>query len=129
MVSPLLCFLPGLCLIPVSLEEQDTVISAYDFGTILAADGKAIQSFATEISKNKSGNRGKIDSNWCKKEYTTTKTNVEIVTKTVRWFEMFLTVTFIVQLAYAKLKIELEKKDFKGILHKCLIAYSEIYST
>lgn len=57
-----------------------------DFGTILAADGKAIQSFAAKISKNKSGNRGERDANWCKKEYTTTKTNGETITKTVRWF-------------------------------------------
>lgn len=35
-----------------------------DFGTILAADGKAIQSFATKISKNKSGNRGERDATY-----------------------------------------------------------------
>ena len=35
-----------------------------DFGTILAADGKAIQSFAAKISKNKSGNRGERDATY-----------------------------------------------------------------
>ena len=38
-----------------------------DFGTILAADGKAIQSFATKISKNKSGNRGERDATYPEK--------------------------------------------------------------
>ena len=35
-----------------------------DFGTILAADGKAIQSFAAKITKNKSGNRGERDATY-----------------------------------------------------------------
>ena len=37
------------------------------FVTILAADGKAIQSFATKISKNKSGNRGERDTTYPEK--------------------------------------------------------------
>lgn len=57
-----------------------------DFGAILAADGKAIQSFATEISQKESGNRGEKDADWCRKTYTTTKRDGEKITKTKKWF-------------------------------------------
>ena len=52
------------------------------FGEMVAADGKAIQSFATKISEKDSGNRGERDANWCKKEYTTTKEDGEKIIKT-----------------------------------------------
>ena len=57
-----------------------------DFGEMVAADGKAIQSFATKISEKDSGNRGERDANWCKKEYTTTKEDGEKIVKTKKWF-------------------------------------------
>lgn len=57
-----------------------------DFGTTLAADGKAIQSFATKQSKKNSGNRGERDADWCRKTYTTTKVDGEKITKTKKWF-------------------------------------------
>ena len=57
-----------------------------DFGEMVAADGKAIQSFATKISEKDSGNRGERDANWCKKEYTTTKEDGEKIIKTKKWF-------------------------------------------
>ena len=61
-----------------------------DFGEMVAADGKAIQSFATKISEKDSGNRGERDANWCKKEYTTTKEDGEKIVKTKKWFEFRL---------------------------------------
>ena len=57
-----------------------------NFGSILAADGKAIQSFATGISQKDSGNRGERDADWCRKTYTTTKRDGEKITKTKKWF-------------------------------------------
>ena len=109
------------------------------FGEIMAADGKAIQSYAGRISKKNSGNKGERDADWCRKEYTITKPNSEKVVKTKKWrrlykkrtsieringridrdfkfekhtirglrkMKMFLTVTFIIQLALAKSKID-----------------------
>ena len=52
----------------------------YDFGAVLAADGKAIQSFAARISQKDSGNRGERDADWCKKTYTATKADGEKIT-------------------------------------------------
>ena len=57
-----------------------------DFGEIMAADGKAIQSYAGKISKKNSGNKGERDADWCRKEYTITKPNGEKVVKTKKWF-------------------------------------------
>lgn len=56
------------------------------FGEIIAADGKAIQSYARRISEKNSGNRGEMDANWCQKNYTTTKPDGEKVVKTKKWF-------------------------------------------
>ena len=56
------------------------------FGEIMAADGKAIQSYARRISNKKSGNKGERDADWCMKEYTITKPNGEKVVKTKKWF-------------------------------------------
>ena len=56
------------------------------FGEIMAADGKAIQSYARRISKKNSGNKGERDADWCMKEYTITKPNGEKVVKTKKWF-------------------------------------------
>ena len=56
------------------------------FGGIMAADGKAIQSYAGKISKKNSGNKGERDADWCRKEYTITKPNGEKVVKTKKWF-------------------------------------------
>lgn len=57
------------------------------FGEMLVADGKAIDSFGTKISKNKkSGQRGERDADWCKKQYTCNGPNGEIITKTKKWF-------------------------------------------
>lgn len=56
------------------------------FGEIIAADGKAIQSYAIRISEKNSGNRGEKDANWCQKNYTTTKLDGEKVIKTKKWF-------------------------------------------
>ncbi len=56
------------------------------FGEIIAADGKAIQSYARRISEKNSGNRGERDANWCQKNYTTTKPDGEKVVKTKKWF-------------------------------------------
>lgn len=58
------------------------------FGEILAADGKAIQSYATNYSKKteRDGRRDK-DADWCRKEYTTSVNEKgEKVIKTVKWF-------------------------------------------
>lgn len=74
------------------LREMFDVLTDYmyenldDFGNVLAADGKAIQSFATRISQKDSGNRGEKDADWCKKTYTTTKKDGEKITKTKKWF-------------------------------------------
>lgn len=57
------------------------------FGNILAADGKAIQSFATKISSNKkSGARGEKDADWSQKTYSSTKPDGEVIVKTKKWF-------------------------------------------
>lgn len=57
------------------------------FGEKLMIDGKAIQSFATKISKNKkSGERGEHDADWCRKTYTVTGKNGEKETKSIKWF-------------------------------------------
>lgn len=56
------------------------------FGEIIAADGKAIQSYARRISEKNSGNRGERDANWCQKNYTTTKPDGEKIVKTKKWF-------------------------------------------
>lgn len=58
------------------------------FGELLAADGKAIQSYATNYSKKteRDGRRDK-DADWCRKEYTTSiNEKGEKVIKTVKWF-------------------------------------------
>lgn len=58
------------------------------FGEILAADGKAIQSYATNYSKKteRDGRRDK-DADWCRKEYTSSiNEKGEKVIKTVKWF-------------------------------------------
>lgn len=52
-----------------------------DFGEIIAADGKAIQSYARRISEKNSDNRGERDANWCQKNYTTIKPDGEKVIK------------------------------------------------
>ena len=57
-----------------------------DFGEIMAADGKAIQSYAGKIPKKNSGNKGEMDADCCRKEYTITKPNGEKVVKTKKWF-------------------------------------------
>ena len=57
-----------------------------DFGEILAADGKAIQSYAAKKSVKDSGNRGEKDADWCRKTYTATKPDGEKITKTKKWF-------------------------------------------
>ena len=72
-------------------EMSDTLVKyMYEnlngFGEIMAADGKAIQSYARRISKKKSGNKGERDADWCMKEYTITKPNGEKVVKTKKWF-------------------------------------------
>lgn len=57
------------------------------FGENLMIDGKAIQSYATRISKNeKSGERGEHDADWCRKTYTVTGKNGEKEAKTKKWF-------------------------------------------
>ena len=56
------------------------------FGEIIAADGKAIQSYARRISEKNSDNIGERDANWCQKNYTTTKPDGEKVVKTKKWF-------------------------------------------
>ena len=57
------------------------------FGENLMVDGKAIQSYATKLSKNtKSGERGEHDADWCRKTYTVTGKNGEKETKIVKWF-------------------------------------------
>lgn len=57
-----------------------------DFGEILSADGKAVQSYAAKKSEKDSGNRGEKDADWCRKTYTTTKPDGEKITKTKKWF-------------------------------------------
>lgn len=57
-----------------------------EFGEILCADGKAVQSCATKKSEKNSGNRGERDADWCRKTYTTTKPDGEKITKTKKWF-------------------------------------------
>ena len=74
-----------------SREMFDTLVkymyeNLNDFGEIMAADGKAIQSYAGKISKKNSGNKGEMDADCCRKEYTITKPNGEKVVKTKKWF-------------------------------------------
>ena len=57
------------------------------FGEDLMVDGKAIQSFATKLSKQKADDhRGEHDADWCKKTYTVSGKNGETKTKEVKWF-------------------------------------------
>lgn len=56
------------------------------FGSILAADGKAIASYATKKTEKASGNRGEHDADWSKKTYTTTKPDGEKTVTTKKWF-------------------------------------------
>lgn len=58
------------------------------FGEILAVDGKAIQSYATNYSKKKEQDgRRDLDADWCKKEYTASiNEKGEKVIKKVKWF-------------------------------------------
>ena len=56
------------------------------FGEIIAADGKAVQSYARRISKKNRDNRGERDADWCRKKYTATKPDGEKVVKTKKWF-------------------------------------------
>lgn len=57
-----------------------------DFGDILMADGKAVESFAAKPSQKASGHKGEHDADWCKKTYTTTTPTGEVSAKTVKWF-------------------------------------------
>lgn len=58
-----------------------------DFGDILMADGKALQSRGTEISKNKkSGACWGHYADWCKKQYGISGVNSENIIKTKKWF-------------------------------------------
>lgn len=59
-----------------------------DFGEYLALDGKAVQSYATNYSKEtKEDGRRDIDANWGTKKYTTSvNAKGEIVTNKVTWF-------------------------------------------
>ncbi len=57
-----------------------------DFGDILMADGKAVQSFATKPSRKAGGHKGEHDADRCRKTYTTTTPTGEVNTKTVKWF-------------------------------------------
>lgn len=74
------------------LREMFDMLVAYmyenisDFGDILMADGKAIQSFAPKPSQKSSGHRGEHDADWCRKTYTTTTSAGEVKTKMVKWF-------------------------------------------
>ena len=57
------------------------------FGEDLMVDGKAIQSFATKLSKQKADDhRGEHDADWCKKTYTVSGKNGETKTKEVKQF-------------------------------------------
>ena len=57
------------------------------FGEDLMEDGKAIQSFATKLSKkDPDDRRGEHDADWCKKTYTVSGKNGEAKTKEVKWF-------------------------------------------
>lgn len=75
------------------LEAFDELVKyMYDhlehFGEILAADGKAVQSYAKNYSKTKEKDgRRDLDADWCRKEYTTSiNEKGEKVIKTVKWF-------------------------------------------
>lgn len=59
-----------------------------DFGEYLALDGKAVQSYATNYSKEtKEDGRRDTDANWGTKKYTTSvNARGEIVTNKVTWF-------------------------------------------
>ena len=59
-----------------------------DFGKFLALDGKAVQSYATNYSKeSKEDGRRDTDANWGTKKYTTSvNAKGEIVTNKVTWF-------------------------------------------
>lgn len=57
------------------------------FGQDLMVDGKAIQSFATKLSKKKKkDHRGEHDADYCQKSYTVSGKNGEKKTKEVKWF-------------------------------------------
>lgn len=59
-----------------------------DFGEYLAIDGKAVQSYATNYSKEtKEDGRRDTDANWGTKKYTTSvNSKGEVVTNKVTWF-------------------------------------------
>ena len=86
-------FLKNLMSCQKELNEMFTSLVEYmyanleHFGEILMVDGKAIQSFATKITKKaNSGGRGEHDADWCKKTYTSANEKGEKITKTVKWF-------------------------------------------
>jgi len=93
------------------------------FGEILAVDGKAIQSYATNYSKKaeQDGRRDK-DADWCRKEYTSSiNEKGEKVIKTVKWFgyrlHLLVDATYELPVEYRLTKASCsEQTQFHGIL-------------
>ncbi|MFI3172295.1 MAG: transposase [Eubacteriales bacterium] len=86
-------FLKNLKQYQKELDEmfEQLVLYMYEnlehFGEILMVDGKAIDSFATRQTKNKtSGERGERDADWSQKQYSASGPNGESVIKTKKWF-------------------------------------------
>ena len=102
------------------------------FGEIIAADGKAIQSYARRISEKNSGNRGERDANWCQKNYTTTKPDGEKVVKTKKWFgfrlHLLSDITYELPIDYEVTKASnSEVKETEKLLDFIKEKYPEIY--
>ena len=106
------------------------------FGEILAMDGKAIQSYASNYSKKTEpdGRRDK-EADWCRKEYTSSiNEKGEKVIKTVKWFgyrlHLMVDATYELPVEYRLTKASCsEQTQFHGMLDNLKEKRSEILDT
>lgn len=119
---------------------EDLVKYMYDhlehFGEILAADGKAIQSYATNYSKKLGADgRRDLDADWCKKEYTASiNEKGEKVIKKVKWFgyrlHLIVDAQYELPVDYRLTKAsESEQKNLNKMLDEMTIKKPEIIET
>ena len=106
------------------------------FGDILAADGKAIQSYAVNYSKKKEKDgRRDLDADWCRKEYTTSiNEKGEKVIKTVKWFgyrlHLIVDATYELPVDYRLTKASSgEQTQLHGILDDLAVSRPEVLDT
>ncbi len=130
-------FLKNLMSCQEELDEMFTELVMYmygnldHFGEVLMADGKAIQSFGTKVSKNKkSGRRGEHDADWCQKQYSVSGPNGESVVKTKKWFgfrlHLIADATYEIPVAFSVTKASnSEQTETKKLLKKIEKTHNE----